>query len=362
MKINIGDNLKQLRKERSITQENLAQFLGVSFQAISKWERNEGYPDITLLPSIANFFDITLDELVGMEQIKNNQKIQDLKEILEVNSIEGKISKNILLLREALKTYPNNFELMHQLAHYLGFVQTDDETEKENLAEGIEICERILEFCLDPILCNKARQDLCLMYLKTGQKDKGSDLIHQLPTIWGCQELMLYEFLDGDQQINELQQTLLTLVSALDICVRDLVNSKNLKATNKEKIEMLNKSNQFYKILHEQKDYHHTHVSLAENYRKMSLLALEDEDIESALAYLEKSGEHAITFDTLLSSVPYTSCLLNTLEYNLVDTSKNYKHNWSYLMVNSYLKNSKYDLIRNTPRFINILTKLKKYA
>jgi transcriptional regulator with XRE-family HTH domain len=74
MKLNLAENLKKLRKGRGITQEELANFIGVSFQAISKWERDEGYPDITLLPSIANFFNVTLDELLGMNEIQNQEK------------------------------------------------------------------------------------------------------------------------------------------------------------------------------------------------------------------------------------------------------------------------------------------------
>ena len=65
MNINIADNLKRLRKQRELTQEDLANFIGVSFQAVSKWECGDGYPDITILPALANFFDVTLDEYAG---------------------------------------------------------------------------------------------------------------------------------------------------------------------------------------------------------------------------------------------------------------------------------------------------------
>ena len=59
MKLNMGDTLRQLRRARNLTQEEVAAQLGISFQAVSKWERNEGYPDITLLPVLARFFGVS---------------------------------------------------------------------------------------------------------------------------------------------------------------------------------------------------------------------------------------------------------------------------------------------------------------
>lgn len=69
MEIIFDRNLKKLRKDKNLTQEELAGFLGISFQSISKWERNEGYPDITMLPILANYFDVTVDELIGSDII-----------------------------------------------------------------------------------------------------------------------------------------------------------------------------------------------------------------------------------------------------------------------------------------------------
>ena len=63
MNIYLSDKLKELRNQKNISQEKLAQYLNVSFQAVSKWENGNSYPDITLLPDIARFFDITVDEL-----------------------------------------------------------------------------------------------------------------------------------------------------------------------------------------------------------------------------------------------------------------------------------------------------------
>jgi len=74
MKIKFSENLRRLRKEKDITQEELSTFIGVSSQAISKWERGEGYPDITFLPSIASFFNVSIDELFGMNEIHYKEK------------------------------------------------------------------------------------------------------------------------------------------------------------------------------------------------------------------------------------------------------------------------------------------------
>ena len=72
--MNIGQKIKELRQENGLTQEDLAEQLGVSFQAISRWENGTTYPDITLLPIIANMFDVTIDYLLDMESHKKMKK------------------------------------------------------------------------------------------------------------------------------------------------------------------------------------------------------------------------------------------------------------------------------------------------
>ena len=69
MNIYFADKLKSLRVDKKVSQEKLAQYLNVSFQAVSKWETGNSYPDITLLPDIARFFGVTIDELLCVEKI-----------------------------------------------------------------------------------------------------------------------------------------------------------------------------------------------------------------------------------------------------------------------------------------------------
>ncbi|MGN1410645.1 MAG: helix-turn-helix transcriptional regulator [Eubacteriales bacterium] len=80
MKLNIARNLKKYRKERDITQEALAKELGISAQSVSKWERGEGYPDIELLPNLANHLNITVDELLGNDSAARQEDISQFRQ------------------------------------------------------------------------------------------------------------------------------------------------------------------------------------------------------------------------------------------------------------------------------------------
>ena len=128
MTIHIAENLKRLRKERGLTQEALADFVGVSYQAVSKWERGDGYPDITLLPVIAGFFGVTLDDLVGMNEIQNKEKYDEINLKAGKLASEGKIGEAIATLREGLKAFPSDYHFMAELACYLdGYGKTKEE-------------------------------------------------------------------------------------------------------------------------------------------------------------------------------------------------------------------------------------------
>ena len=69
MEINLKEKLRSLRQQKNITQEALANHLGITPQSVGKWERGEGFPDITLLPKIAFYFDVTVDELLCVDQV-----------------------------------------------------------------------------------------------------------------------------------------------------------------------------------------------------------------------------------------------------------------------------------------------------
>jgi transcriptional regulator with XRE-family HTH domain len=86
----LNDRIKILRKSIDITQEQLAEIVGVSPQAVSRWECGTTSPDITLLPRLAEIFKITVDELLGVNE---NQRVKEIGNI--VSEAEKLINKNI---------------------------------------------------------------------------------------------------------------------------------------------------------------------------------------------------------------------------------------------------------------------------
>lgn len=74
MKLTIGENIRSFRKKNGLTQESLADRLGVTYQSVSRWENGTTYPDLELIPTIAEVLAITIDELLGMPQIEKEKR------------------------------------------------------------------------------------------------------------------------------------------------------------------------------------------------------------------------------------------------------------------------------------------------
>ena len=75
--MNIGNQIKKLRVEKGVKQEELADFLHISKQAVSKWETGSSTPDIELLPQIAVYFGVTIDELFAFPEEDEFERIEN---------------------------------------------------------------------------------------------------------------------------------------------------------------------------------------------------------------------------------------------------------------------------------------------
>ena len=136
MNIYLSENIRKLRKEKEITQERLADFLGVTFQSVSKWERGESYPDITMLPSVASFFGISVDELLGVDKAENENKINDYIRFFDKMRL-----KDTTLTYETLKTavsqFPGDFRLLVRYMELIMAEKTHDSPDYEKASQEL---------------------------------------------------------------------------------------------------------------------------------------------------------------------------------------------------------------------------------
>ena len=117
MSMNMQKIITDLRKEKGYTQEKLAEMLGVTTAAVSKWECGNSYPDITLLPQLAEIFGVSLDYLFDYNTV-SNKTISDV--IVQANHLSKKQNRDgaIALISRTLARYPNNDQLIFELARH----------------------------------------------------------------------------------------------------------------------------------------------------------------------------------------------------------------------------------------------------
>ena len=114
-----SENFRSFRTEKGMTQEDVADRLGITPQSVSKWERGETYPDITFLPAIAMIFDTSIDRLIGMDAIRSVEVRWDIHNRATNHLKSGEFDLAEKVYREALITYPNKPGMILGLAGVL---------------------------------------------------------------------------------------------------------------------------------------------------------------------------------------------------------------------------------------------------
>ena len=207
MELMIGDKLKKLRRNRDLTQEEVATHIGISYQAISKWERGDGYPDITMLPTLANYFGVSIDELIGMDEISSAQRLDDINQKWQENREKGSHKENVELMRSALKIYPNNALLLIQLSASLERLDGTEKEKKEYLKESILLHEQILRYCDDSEIRGAVLFNISDAYYRYGDYDKAEEYATKLPNLYKTRETALVRILNDYAEKNEVAKS-----------------------------------------------------------------------------------------------------------------------------------------------------------
>lgn len=239
MNLRIGEKIKQLRRERGFTQEEMAAHLGISYQAISKWERGDGCPDITMLPALARYFGVSLDELMGMEELAGAEVYNRINETWAENNQEGRHPENVKLMRQSLKQFPNDALLLVQLSTSLEKLDGTENEKRECLKESVAVQEQILRYGEDSAVRGATLFNICFAYEKLGNREKALEQAKKLPNLYKARENALVYFLEGEEKRQVAKAALIPLSWALEHHLKALAETEQDKRCL-EKIEKIN--------------------------------------------------------------------------------------------------------------------------
>ena len=180
---NFGERLKKLRRDSNTTQDSLAEYLNISYQAVSKWENAQAFPDITLIPAIANFFGVTSDYLLGIEHDNSDEKIEKILTEAKAFTHTGEPQKGISVLQDALKTYPNNHKILCNLIEFQCQTWDPDRDKKEWLDGIVKKAELILHDSDDDKIRHKVIYNLAFAYSFCGECNKATETANLLPDV-----------------------------------------------------------------------------------------------------------------------------------------------------------------------------------
>lgn len=357
----IGKVIKQARLNKKITQEQLAEALGVTTQAVSKWETDCSYPDITLIPSIANYLDVSSDELLG---IKLEERKRNIDKIIEKNN--ELISKRYLddslnLMTESLKRYPNDERLLNGLTkcYWTRMMMTYDKPELFDYRQElkkliIENAEKTLEVAKSQEIIEEATIYLIKIYTRVGEEGriKALKIVNSLPGIDYSKELRLTNVLTGDDKKQRLQENVLLLLRLINhnFSYR-LIEFYNID----EKIEILKKNIDLIKVIVGGNLYWFNIP--CKNYAfDIAKYYGQKQEIENTIYWLNESLKYAQALNDVPNNGEYDSYWIKGIKYS-IPKIENYDGQEKIFDCNEF------DFIRDNIEFKNIKDKyLKLYG
>ncbi len=178
MKSLLAQNIYNLRKEHSLTQEQLAEALDVTFASVSKWERDIATPDLSLIMQMADLFGVSLDAMVGFEV--QNHGADELSDKIRILQQQKQYDDAIIQAEKALLRYPNNFKVVFRSGQMYVGSGIERNTEK-HLQRGIELLEHAILLLpqntdLD-VSEMSIRQEIAQSYISLGKTKRGLDIL-----------------------------------------------------------------------------------------------------------------------------------------------------------------------------------------
>ena len=352
MNIELSEKLKTLRREKGVSQEKLASYLDVSFQAVSKWENGGAYPDISLLPEIARFYGITVDELLQVERIDERRLYGEYEARARDLARGGNREATLDLWLEAYKKMPNNTEVKEMLMST--YFDLDCVKYRDQIVElGMELYNSDApSYYKGQAICQIART-----YFATGQADLADKWAGKSYPIHSARDILYTEIHDGPELLADVGFCAYWFFRSLFYMAIRLNDSESVPLDKKQKQNLFSTLIRLYETLYPNGEMEY---ELFESLRTMHVLFAERE--------IELGCGEAVVREHLEKALELAEASMTVTEHDL---SQPFLHGWHVLAApednKRWVRNMKrdlaedrYDKFRETEWFRALETRLLK--
>lgn len=328
----IYTRLKSLRIDRNMTQTDVAHALGVTTQAVSRWESQATLPDITLLVPIAEFYGVTTDYLLGHDIAEKEKEILEYLDSCEsAHAFRNSDEWNIIIekTRGMLRRYPTDHRLMLELCNELFRLYKRCDSDTRHLEELIEWGNIITNQSTDNRLRYETTKLIIYTYSELGLYENVKSLVDGLPDLSESSDALRY-FCSPPDTPEAIQSEKSLAYKCLDnLCASMLkygTDTERRAFTTKEKLSLCQSVVSIVKAYHSNDDYDGftlEYLYKAELYA--SLYYAMDDRMEDSLTSLENAFLAFEKFEAIASGIVYSSPFLKGLTAPLGCQKKHYQ-------------------------------------
>ncbi|MFD3156915.1 helix-turn-helix domain-containing protein [Haloimpatiens sp. FM7330] len=358
-KLSIGEVIFKLRKEKGITQDQLGKFIGVSTAAVSKWESGISYPDITLLPVLATFFNVSIDELLNFKIELSDEEVMKIFGECEAIFSSGDLDKAIDKSKEYILKYPVTYYLKLRIGSLFTMYSWKSNSEKKSMdmiGYSIELFEDVAKNCTKTKVTEQALFQLGALYPSIGEEDKAIEVLNKIHKSELDPNLLLANIHIKKNELKKareiLQSELYKDISYITFACMGLANSYTKDEKNLSMVEnYYNLSINIKKVFYPKCK---AALPLSTEYLNFAQIYLKFNEKEKAVDMLKKMLE-----DIKNNDINKPTEFSSTWCFNEIPQGKRTITMNLYENIFNIFQQPEFDLIRKNEDFIGIINDLK---
>jgi len=325
MQVKIGDKIRELRRRDGRKQEDLANALGVTNQAVSRWEANGGYPDVEILPAIANYFHVSIDELFGYSKDREEK----LKTILDKAEIalneQGDMTECVEMLRAAAEEFPSEPKVLIKLGYALSmhgwkkygarsytidgsdYAHEDTEYNSKNefWQEEVKVFEKVLTMDIPHEDRDTIIEMMVNVYAKMGYNEKAKALANKQNSINMSCELLLVKATEAEERDKCSGEAIIALLTQLKDVIWNSVSTKVPLFTTQIGSELFLSLARLYESIFSDGRCGTVHLQIRDLYLSAAIHTARHKDTEKAFEYFKTAFEHHKSYQSILCEGEY---------------------------------------------------------